>query len=90
MESVVTKEDELNEKIFRVLSLQIRYDESLKGFFVALQLYQKIFHSSDNISELVASGSQSEMTLFQNMLVVLVDTVEQENTLCVNVRFQTL
>ena len=90
MESVVTKEDELNEKIFRVLSLQIRYDESLKGFFVALQLYQKIFHSSDNISELVASGSQSEMTFFQNMLVVLVDTVEQENTLCVNVRFQTL
>ena len=90
MESVVTKEDELNEKIFRVLSLQIRYDESLKGFFVALQLYQKIFHSSDNISELVASGSQIEMTFFQNMLVVLVDTVEQENTLCVNVRFQTL
>ena len=78
MESVISKEDGLNEKIFRVLSLQMRYDESLKGFLVALQLYQKIFNSSDNISELVASGSQSEMTFFQNMLV---DTVDQENTL---------
>ena len=78
MENVVNKENELNEKIFRVLSLQIRYDESLKGFFVGLQLYQKMFNSSDNISELVASGSQSEQTFLRNMLV---DTVEQENAL---------